>query len=369
MSLLPISKPVAEEAPASFVGSPISPALRAAYLDWRRVKTVSSLFWMIASGLDVGVEEDATSSFGSAADQLEGVLRDRVTGFTAVTDADRMLKMRCLLESDEDALQGFDHGLLPDLITLGRLAVVVEPAAVEHPGTDAEWRDTLTAKPDQIVDQKPADLLRLFTLGEGGELFALAAAYRAAKSDASDRMGAVLASLDAYGAFACAFGYGEKGDRQFTPGAILSEDERAALAEFGHLPDSAIERLRTAVEAHRAEMSERYRRQEEEHKAKKAAEDRAKHGPPLRERLVPLLPSFSEEARDSAVRIIYGASMIALARVMLPEKAQSLSEAELEALCRLDFSTLAERFEPGCEQALHEEIDRLLGMRRSAPAA
>jgi len=369
MSLLPISKPVAEDAPASFVGSTISPALRAAYLDWRRAHTVSSLFWKITGDLPCGDEEDATSSFGSAADQLEGVLRDRVTGFTAVTDADRMLKMRCLLESDEHALQGFDHGLLPDLIALGRLAVVVEPAAVERPGSDAEWRDTLTAKPDQIVDQKPADLLRLFTLAEGGELFALAAAYRAAQSDASNRMGAVLASLDAYGAFACAFVYDDKGDLRLTPGAILSEEERAVLAELGHLPDSAVQRLLTAVEAYRAEVSERYRRQEEEHKAKKAAEDRAKHGPPLRERLVPLLPSFSDGARDSAVRIIYGASMIALARVMLPEKAESLSEAELEALCRLDFSTLAERFEPGCEQALHEEIDRLLGMRRSAPAA
>jgi hypothetical protein len=369
MSLLPISKPVAEDAPASFVGSPISPALRAAYLDWRRVWTVSSLFWKITGDLPCGDEEDATSSLGSAADQLEGVLRDRVTGFTALTDADRMLKMRCLLESDEDALQGFDHGLLPDLIALGRLAVVVEPAAVEHPRTDAEWRDTLTAKPDTIVDQKPADLLRLFTLGEGGELFAMSAAYRAAKSGAPDRMGAVLASLDAYGSFACAFGYDDKGDYQFLPGAILSEEERAALADLGHLPDSAVERLCSAVEAHRAAVSERYRQQEEERKAKKAAEDRAKHGPPLRERLVPLLPSFSDEARDSAVRIIYGASMIALARVMLPEKAESLSEAELESLRQLDFSTLTERFEPGCEQALHEEMDRLLGLRRSAPAA
>jgi hypothetical protein len=81
------------------------------------------------------------------------------------------------------------------------------------------------------------------------------------------------------------------------------------------------------------------------------------------------LPSFSKEARDSAVSIIYGASMIALARVMLPKKAGSLSEAELEDLRRVDFSTLEERFEPGCEQALHEEIDRLLGLRRSAPTA
>ena len=369
MSLLPISKPVAEDAPASFVGSPISPALRGAYLDWRRVWTVSSLFWKIAANLPCGDEEDATSSFGSAADQLEGVLRDRVTGFTAVTASDRLLKMRCLLESDEDALQGFDHGLLPDLIALGHLAVVVEPVAVEHPGTDAEWRDALTAKPDLIVDQKPANLLRLFNLGEGGELFALAAAYRAAKNDAPDRMGAVLSSLDAYGAFACAFVYDDKGDLRLTPGALLSEEERKALAELGHLPDSAIKRLLAVVEAYRAEVSERYRRQEEERKAKQAAEERTKHGPPLRERLVPLLPSFSEGARESAVRIIYGAIMIALSRVMLPEKAESLSEAELEDLRRLDFSTLAERFEPGCEQALHEEIDRLLDMRHSAQAA
>lgn len=360
---LPTASPV--PVPRFVDADPLSPSLVDAYLAWRRVKTMSSLFWNIASDLPCGAEEDATSRFAGTTDQLESVLRDRVTDFTALTDADRLLKMRCLLESDDDAFQGFDYGLKPDLIALGRLAVVPEPATTDHPETDAEWRDALTARPSLIVEQTPADLLRLFTPDEGGELFALIAAYRAAKLDAPDRLAAVLASLDAYGSFACAFGYDENGGYQLTPGALLTEEERAGLARLGHLSDAAAERLIEAVKAHRAEAKERYRQIEQEKETKRAAEDRAKHGPPTSERLIPLLPSFSEQAREAVSSLLHGASWAATARQMLAGHTAVLQTHELEALRMLDLRAVRERFQHGTQDVLRQEIDRALHDRQA----
>lgn len=369
MSLLPISRPVAEDAPASFVGSPISPALRAAYLDWRRVNAVADWANGIYIDLPTGEEGNALGFFIDAIISVEQKLRDAVLSYPASAVADRLLKLRCQVEHDDEILENLGGSVASDLIHLTTLMPVAEPAVAEHPKTDADLRDALTAQPHAMRLLPPAALLRLFTPEEGSEVFALATAYYATMGSASPERVMVLKSLAAYGAYVSVHDGWERRVPDHVPGWVLTDEERADLARLGRLSDSAIERLNGVVEAHRAEVAERSRRQEEEQKAKKAAEERAKHGPPLRERLVPLLPSFSEEARDSAVRIIYGASMIAISRVMLPEKADTLSDAELEGLRRLDFSTLKERFEPGCEQALHEEIDRLLGMRRSAPTA
>ncbi|MBY6265530.1 hypothetical protein EI613_26945 [Azospirillum sp. 412522] len=368
MSLLPISKPVAEDAPASFVGSTISPALRAAYLDWRRAHTVSALFWKIAADLPCGDEEDATSSFASAADQLEGVLRDRVIGFTAVTDADRMLKMRCLLESDEDALQGFDHGLLPDLIALGQTVAIPEPAVLEHPGSDAELRDTLTAKPAAIIEQAPSDLLRLFTPEEGAEIFALAAGYRAAKETGSASLPDLIESFEAYGLYAAWHGGFEMVAPDYVPGRILTGEERRELGELGRLSAAAVERLDTASSTRREEAREREKQTEAEKKAKQAAADRAKHGPPTAERLIPLLPSFSEEAREATSSILINADMMSTIHSIVDKHAVNLQTHELEELRRFDIATLKDRFEAGTQIILREELDRLIGRRQAGVA-
>jgi hypothetical protein len=369
MSLLPISKPIAEDAPASFVGSPISPALRSAYLDWRRVHMVSSLVWKIASDLPCGDEEDATSNFSCAIDQLESVLRDRVTGFTALTDADRLLKMRCLLESDEDALQGFDHGLLPDLIALGRLAVVMEPVAVDHPRTDAEWRDTLTAKPDMIVDQRPADLLRLFSPEEGAEIFALAAGYRAAKETGSASLPDVIKSFGAYGLHAAWHGGYEMVAPDYVPGLSLTQEERCELGELGHLSTATIARLDAASNAREAEAKEREKRTEAEKKAKQTVENRAKYGPPLSERLVPLLPSFSEQAREATSSILINADMMSTIRRLVVERASVLQTHQLEELRGFDITTLQDRFEAEIQDILRQELDHLLRRRQAGVAS
>lgn len=365
MSLLPISKPVAEDAPASFVGSPISPALRMAYLDWRRVHTVTSLVWKVAGNLPCGDEEEAMSTFDGAMNQLEGILRDRVTGFTAITTSDRLLKMRCLLESDEDALQGFDHGLLPDLITLGQLAVVAEPVAVEHPGTDAEWRETLTAKPALIIDQAPADLLRLFTPEEGAEIFALAAGYRAAKETGTASLPDLIESVSAYGLYAAWHGGFEMVAPDYIPGLILTQEERRELGELGHLSASTVERLDAASSARQEEAREREKQAEAEKKANQAAADRAKHGPPTAERLIPLLPSFSEKAREAASSILINTDMMSTIHGMVAKHAAVLQMHELEELRRFDISTLKDRFEAQTQDILREELDRLICRRQA----
>lgn len=368
MSLLPISKPVAEDAQASFVGSPISPALRATYLDWRRVHTVSSLVWKVAGNLPCGDEEDATSNFGSAMDQLEGILRDRVTGFTAITASDRLLKMRCLLESDEDALQGFDHGLLPDLIALGQMVAIPEPAVFEYPSADAEWRDTLTAKPAVIIEQAPADLLRLFTVDEGSELFALAAAYRAAKETGSTLLPDLIESVEAYGLYAAWHGGFEMAAPDYVPGQILTGEERRELGELGRLSASAVERLGTASSARREEAMERAKQTEAEKKAKQAAADRAKHGPPTSERLIPLLPSFSEKAREAASSILINADMMSTIHGIVAKHAANLQTHELEELRRFDITTLKDRFEAETQDILRQELDRLICRRQAGVA-
>lgn len=355
--------------PGEIVTDPLSPSLVDAYLDWRRVKVVSKMVWMLASDLPCGDEEDATSRFACAVDQSEYLLRDRVTDFQAVTSSDRLLKLRCLLESDDDAFQGFDHGLAPDLVALAGLVTVQEPETIQHPATDAEWRNALTANPSAIADQLPADLLRLFTAEEGGELFALAAAYRIAKTTEPDRLEHVIASLDAYGSYACAFVYDENSVRQFTPGVILTDEERADLARYGHLSTAAVERTKAAVEAHRVEVVERVRRLEDEEKAQQAAADRAKHGPPTSERLIPLLPAFSEQAREVASSLLHGASMAVTVHKMLAKHAASLQTPDLEALHALDVGALQERFQNEAQDVLRREIDHVLRARQAEVAS
>ncbi|SMH29478.1 hypothetical protein [Azospirillum agricola] len=368
MSLLPISKPVAEEAPASFTGSLVSPTLRTAYLDWRRVKAVSDRLWRLASDLPCGEEEDAVADFSCVIDRRERLHRNRVMKHPAATPSDRLLKLRCLLESDEDAFQGFDHGLLPDLVALTGLVTVREPVTVEPPETDSERRDSLTAAPSIIPDQSPTDLLRLFTHEEGSELFALAAAYRIAKITAPDRLDTVIASLNAYTGYAFTFDCDENGVCHSVPDTLLTKEERVDLARLEHLSPMAVKRLNDAFQTHRAEVAESVCRKEEEQKAQQAAAERAKHGPPTAERLIPLLPSFSEEARKAASSILINADMMTTIHGIIAQHAAALQTHELEELRKFDLAALEERFQAETQNIFRQEIDRVLRIRQATPA-
>ncbi len=376
MSLLPISKPVAEmplvspaaPVPRFVCEDPLSPSLVEAYLAWRRVKTVSSYVEGAPSDFSIGGEEDALCSFTTATAHVERKHREVVLSHPAPTGGDKLLKLRCLLEYDRDIFDDKGGEIAPDLAQLAMLVTIPEPNAVERPETDGQRRDFLTAWPDAIVHQPPADLLRLFTPEEGAEIFALAAGYRAAKETGSALLPDLIESLEAYGLYAAWHGGFEMVAPDYVPGLILTQEERLELGELGHLSASTVERLDAASSARQEEARERERQAEAETKAKQAAADRAKHGPPTAERLIPLLPSFSEKAREAASSILINADMMSTIHGMIAKHAAVLQTHELEELRRFDITTLKDRFEAQTQDILRQELDRLIRGRQAEVA-
>ena len=109
-------------------------------------------------------------------------------------------------------------------------------------------------------------------------------------------------------------------------------------------------------------------KEEAEKKAKQAAADRAKHSPPTAERLIPLLPSFSEKAREAASSILINADMMSTIHGMIAKHAAVLQTHELEELRRFDITMLKDRFEAETQDILRQELDRLIRGRQAGMA-
>ncbi|MCG5242294.1 hypothetical protein ACIU1J_19420 [Azospirillum doebereinerae] len=356
--------------PSFGLNDELSPSLVDAYLGWRRMKVIDDWSDNVYGGLPGDNEEDALGDFLSAIASVERKLRDAVLTHPAPTVADKLLKLRCRLEYDEEAFRDAGDFAVPDLTHLTGLVSVPEPEVVEHPETDADRRDFLTAKPDAILLQPPADLLRLFTPEEGGEVFALAAAYRAAREDASSGLlPTVLQSLAVYGSYVVEHDGYKRVDPAHVPGLVLTQEERDGLGRLGHLDEAAIVRLDLATADRWIESEERQKQAKAKAEEKRVAAERAKHGPPTSERLIPLLPSFSEAARETASSLLHGASIAVTVHEMIAKHAATLQTQELEALRTLDLGALQERFQNEAQDVLRQEIDRALHSRQTAAVA
>ena len=250
-------------------------------------------------------------------------------------------------------------------------ALATLEGSLNEPGTNgisaqlqkfwSAWGDVA----NQAGEQAPVGVL----LGQAGSLVTqIAAGYRAAKETGSAFLPDLIESVEAYGLYAAWHGGFEMVAPDYVPGLILTQEERRELGELGHLSASTVERLDAASSARQEEAREREKQAEAETKAKQAAADRAKHGPPTAERLIPLLPSFSEKAREAASSILINADMMSTIHGMIAKHAAVLQTHELEELRRFDITMLKDRFEAETQDILRQELDRLIRGRQAGMA-
>lgn len=329
----------------------------------------------LPDGLPEGTEgHEALRAFAEAAGHVHFRIWETFHDTPAGTLADRLLKVRVHVEADEPgALAGIRGTARDGLAEIVRMAsfppAPAVPPAGGTPVTHDGERAFLTARPDQIPHTSPADLLRLFTPEEGAEVFAIMAGYLAARKDDPDKLPQARATLRAYGEHATIGWELICRQRPYPAGMVLSDEERTDLARLGHLPEAAIGRLAEWTRRTEAELEEERQRGAAEDRAKRNAQMRERHGPPLRELLQQVLPDFTCEACAAAASLITAAEILATCRTDLTEDARKLTILEMQVLRRLDITALPKHLTAGVQETVRQELALLIGHEEGGPDA
>ncbi|CAO3453804.1 hypothetical protein [Azospirillum argentinense] len=338
----------------------LSPALVTAYWEWHRADAVYDLIGpMEAATEEGGLECEALGMFAEATAQAQYRLWDAFHCTPSATVADRLFKVRVILDKEgEDAIGGVRDDALQGLAEVARMVPYPPPLeAPANPETDDERRAFLTARPEEIPNAAPADLLRLFTPEQGAEVFALLASYAQAKrSNGSGALPRALLGLDAYGRYAAKAGMPFAREDEYTAGAVLTPKERVDLARLGYLHARAAKRLNAARKRFEARHEAQEQRRKAEAEAERTKRDRERHGPPLSEQLRDLLPELSSEASEHAESLILAARMVAAAHAMAADHASRLGAHERAALRMLDLPPLYPTLNAETQEAVRQVL-------------
>ena len=225
-----------------------------AFIDWQRAERFKSMVKQAVHDAAEQTEERAAlEAFAEAAEQTTWDVKDGLLDVEAVSLHDALLQLRVVLEVDDTALSNiFSSGARNMLEALARAqsfpAMPLWSEERGRPVTDDDWRVYLTADPTRMHEATPADLLRLFTIDEGAEVFAMWSGYVRARTGTADEAAAARAGFLAYGDYhraADSFG------ARVLPGDALTDEEREHLAAFGRPSADAVRRLEANVAAFR----------------------------------------------------------------------------------------------------------------------